>query len=152
MRKRLATCMPDGGFPWWLSSKESACLCRRCGFNPCVGKISQRREWQPTPVFFPGESHRQRNLMGYSSWGHKRVRHEQLNNNKSMSDGSQPSNIKSSCKSISCLFPLFTIVQEKSEVNEGFVPCGLLLLQISSSLTFKNVTSLQLSDNFSFIV
>ena len=29
-----------------------------------------RRKWQPTPVFLPGESHGQRSLMGYSSWGH----------------------------------------------------------------------------------
>ena len=27
--------------------------------------------WQPTPVFLPGESHRLRNLAGYSPWGHK---------------------------------------------------------------------------------
>ena len=44
---------------------------RRCGFDPWVGKISWRRKWQPTPVFFPGKSHRQRNLVGYSSWGWK---------------------------------------------------------------------------------
>ena len=31
---------------------------------------------QPTPVFLPGESHRQRSLAGYSPWGHKRVGHE----------------------------------------------------------------------------
>ena len=30
-----------------------------------------RRKWQPTPVFLPGESHRQRSLVGYCSWGHK---------------------------------------------------------------------------------
>ena len=30
-----------------------------------------RRAWQPTPVFLPGESHGQRSLAGYSSWGHK---------------------------------------------------------------------------------
>ena len=29
------------------------------------------RKWQPTPVFLPGESHGQRNLVGYSPWGHK---------------------------------------------------------------------------------
>ena len=28
-----------------------------------------RREWQPTPVFLPGESHGQRSLAGYSPWG-----------------------------------------------------------------------------------
>ena len=30
-----------------------------------------RREWLPTPVFLPGEFHRQRSLEGYSPWGHK---------------------------------------------------------------------------------
>ena len=30
-----------------------------------------RREWQPTPVFLPGECHGQMSLMGYSPWGHK---------------------------------------------------------------------------------
>ena len=29
------------------------------------------RKWQPTPVFLPGESHGQRSLAGYSSWGCK---------------------------------------------------------------------------------
>ena len=32
------------------------------------------KEWQPTPVFLPGESHGQRShglLMGYGPWGHK---------------------------------------------------------------------------------
>ena len=28
-------------------------------------------EMAPTPVFLPGESHRQRSLVGYSPWGHK---------------------------------------------------------------------------------
>ena len=31
-----------------------------------------RRKWQPTPVFLPGESHRQRSLTGYSPWDGKR--------------------------------------------------------------------------------
>ena len=43
----------------------------RLQFDPWVGKISWRRAWQPTPVFVPGESHAQRNLMGYSPWGCK---------------------------------------------------------------------------------
>ena len=45
--------------------------CRRCRFNPWVGKIPWRREWLPIPVFLPGESHGQRNLVGYSPWGRK---------------------------------------------------------------------------------
>ena len=30
---------------------------------------TQRREWLPTPVFLPGESHGERSLAGYSPWG-----------------------------------------------------------------------------------
>ena len=62
--------------PWWLSGTESACQCRRCRLNPWVGKIHSRRKWQLTPVFLPGESHKQRSLAGYSPWGHKRVGHD----------------------------------------------------------------------------
>ena len=43
----------------------------RPGFDPWVGKIPWRKEWQPTPVFFPRKFHGQRNLAGYSPWGHK---------------------------------------------------------------------------------
>ena len=35
-------------------------------FYPWVGKIPWRREWIPTPVFWPGELHEL-----YSPWGHK---------------------------------------------------------------------------------
>ena len=40
-------------------------------FNSWVGNIPWRRKWQPTPVLFPGESHGQRSLVGYSPWGRK---------------------------------------------------------------------------------
>ena len=41
------------------------------GLDPWVGKILWKGEWQPTPVFLPGESHGQRSLAGYRPWGHK---------------------------------------------------------------------------------
>ena len=47
---------------------------QRLRFDPWVRKIPWIREWQPTPVFLPGKSHGQRSLVGYSPWGHKRVR------------------------------------------------------------------------------
>ena len=53
------------GFPGGFSGKEYACECRGCGFDPW------RRKWQPTPGFLPGESHGQRSLAGYSSWGRR---------------------------------------------------------------------------------
>ena len=55
-----------GRLPKQLRGKESACECRRCGFDPWVRKIPGRRTWQPTPVFLPGKVHEQRSLAGYS--------------------------------------------------------------------------------------
>ena len=52
MVKRLST-MPETRFDLW------------------VRKIPWRKEWQPTPVFLPGECHGQRSLAGYSPWGLK---------------------------------------------------------------------------------
>ena len=57
--------------PRWFSGKESICQCRNPGFDPWVRKVSSRRKWQPTPVFWPGEFHGQRRLVGYSPLGHK---------------------------------------------------------------------------------
>ena len=47
--------------------------CSRPGFDPWVGKIPWRREWQPTPVLLPGESHGQWNLAGYSPQDRKEL-------------------------------------------------------------------------------
>ena len=46
---------------------------KRHRFHPWVGKIPWRREWLPTPVFLPGESHGQRSLAGYSPWGRREL-------------------------------------------------------------------------------
>ena len=51
----IVTC----NFPDDNSGKEPACQCRsckRCSFNPWVGKIPWKRKWQPTPAFLPGDS------------------------------------------------------------------------------------------------
>ena len=44
-------------------------------FQPWVGKILWKMEWLPTPLFLPGEFHKQRSLVGYKSMGLQRVRH-----------------------------------------------------------------------------
>ena len=49
--------------PRGAGGKKPACLCRRhkrLRFNLWFRKVPQRRAWQPTPVFLPGESHGQR--------------------------------------------------------------------------------------------
>ena len=46
-----------------LGAQIIICLqCRRPGSDPWIRKIPWRRKWLPTPVFLPGESHRQRSL------------------------------------------------------------------------------------------
>ena len=55
------------GFPGSSDGKESACNAGRPGFNPWVGKIPLRREWQPTPG-------------GLRSMGSQRVRHDWATN------------------------------------------------------------------------
>ena len=69
-----ATAILVGSFPGGSDGKESICQCRRHGFDPWVRKIPWRRKWQPTPVSLPGKSYGQRSLVGYSPWGHKRIR------------------------------------------------------------------------------
>ena len=64
-------CFPISGLPWWLRWYSVCLQCGRPGFNPWVGKIPWRREWQPSPVLLPGKSHGQRSLVGYSPWGRK---------------------------------------------------------------------------------
>ena len=63
------------GLPWWLGGKEFTCQCRRCRFNPWVGKIPWRRKWQPTPVFLSVEAYGQRSLGGLQSMESQRVEH-----------------------------------------------------------------------------
>ena len=60
------------GDPWRLNSKESVCSVEAPG--SILGQEgTPRREWLPTPVVLPGESHGQRSLAGYSSWGRKEL-------------------------------------------------------------------------------
>ena len=40
------------------------------GLIPELGRFPWRRKWQPTLVFLPRKFHGQRNLAGYSPWGH----------------------------------------------------------------------------------
>ena len=54
-------------------------------FSPWVKKIPQRRKWKLTPVFLPGKSHRQRNLVGCSPWGRKPVSQHSATKRKPLS-------------------------------------------------------------------
>ena len=47
---------------WWKADVAES------HFYPSLALVG-RRQWQPTPVLLPGESHRWRSLVGYSPWG-----------------------------------------------------------------------------------
>ena len=72
---------------------------KRREFNPWVRKISWRRDRLSTAVYLPGESHGQRNLVGYSPWvckesdttdltdsRHPRLKLIKINNNNNYND------------------------------------------------------------------
>ena len=48
----------------------------RPGFDPWVGKIPWKRAWQPTPVFWPGESPWTEEPGGLQSMGSQRIGHD----------------------------------------------------------------------------
>ena len=58
---------------WWLSGKESTYSAGDLGLIPGSGRFPGEEDGmntgQPIPVFWPGESHGQRSLAGYSPWG-----------------------------------------------------------------------------------
>ena len=69
----LFNCMV--GLTLWLSGIESACQTGDMD-SVCFRIFPWRRVWQPIPVFLFGKSHGQRNLVGGSPRGCKRVRHD----------------------------------------------------------------------------
>ena len=68
----LVTIIGARGFSVGSEGKESALQCGRHGFYLWVKKFPWRREWQPTPVFWPGEFHGHR-LQSLES---QKVRHD----------------------------------------------------------------------------
>ena len=73
VKERQTNCGPSTQhsiiLPWWLRRWRIHLQCRTPKFSPWGGKISWRREWQPTPVFLPRESHGQRSLAGHRPQG-----------------------------------------------------------------------------------
>ena len=62
----------------WVSrsgsdGKEYTCNAGDPDSVPRSGRVPWRNEWPLTPVFLPGEFHRQRSLASYSPWGLKEL-------------------------------------------------------------------------------
>ena len=72
------------GFPGVLVVKNLLANAGNVGLITGLGRFPWRGKQQPTQVFLLGESLGQRNLVGYSPWGHKELDTTyQLNNNSS---------------------------------------------------------------------
>ena len=80
------------GIPGGAVVKVSACNAgdaRDAGLIPASGR-ALGVGWQHTPVFLPGESHGQRSLASYSSWGHKESDTSEHNNKQDIYNQPQP--------------------------------------------------------------
>ena len=66
-----------GKFPRWHSGKNlpaNAGDSRDSGLIPGSGRtpeVGSTWQWQPAPVFLPGEFHGQRSLVDCNPWGHR---------------------------------------------------------------------------------
>ena len=65
----LAWTIPWTEEPGRLQSIGSQRVGQDCGFTFNFTFIHWRRNWQPTPVFLPGESQGQGSLVGCRLWG-----------------------------------------------------------------------------------
>ena len=66
------TGIAGGFFTIWATREAPICVCMCVCVYICT-HIYGWRQWQPTPVFLPGESHGQRSLADYSPWGCKEL-------------------------------------------------------------------------------
>ena len=71
------TCLYHFAFPVTMSKSPHSSTSSTVFDFVCVLDLdhSRRRKWQPTPVFFPGESQGPGSLVGYPSMGSHRVGH-----------------------------------------------------------------------------
>ena len=64
------------GLPRWLRGKESACQCRRCQFDPWVGKIPGEGNENSPQYSHLGNPMDRGAWQGYRPWGLKRIRYD----------------------------------------------------------------------------
>ena len=61
------------GFPGGSDGKESACSAGDWGSIPGLGRSPEEVNGNPLQYSWPGASHGQRSLVGYSPWRHKEL-------------------------------------------------------------------------------
>ena len=77
MKERDLNAIPDSlGLPTWLSGKELACQCRRCGFSHWVGKTPLDKEMATHSSILAWEIPRTEEPGGLQSKRLQRVGHD----------------------------------------------------------------------------
>ena len=66
-------------FPGFLVVKNLPAKTVEAGSIPELGRKPREGNGNPTPVFLPEKSHKQRNVMSYRPWGLKKVRYDLVN-------------------------------------------------------------------------
>ena len=98
------------------------------GLIPGSGRFPQRRKWQPTPVFLPGESHGHTSLVGCSLWVTKSrtwvSRHAQRKETEV--EGGKVGCLRSSCNQGRCSGPLARAMRQHEERKEYSSPLCVL--------------------------
>ena len=68
--------MKANWLPWLLSGKESACQCRRCGFDPWIKKIPLEKKMATHSSILAKDISWRKEPGGLQSIGSERVRHD----------------------------------------------------------------------------
>ena len=110
----------------------------RPGFDPCIGKISWRRKWLPTPVFLPGKS-RGQSLVGFSKYMGLQKNQTQLSEQQALSSHGIISSLQH-CETVlfkvtnshlNCYVTIFEdrafekVIKGKSDQEVGSIQIGL---------------------------
>ena len=73
LENALATQSCILGLPWWLNGKESACNVGDLSLISGLGRFPGGGHGKPLQYSCLENPHGQRNLAGYSPWGHKEL-------------------------------------------------------------------------------
>ena len=113
------------GLPWWLRGKESTCQCRDAGLIPRLGRFPGRGNGNPLQYFCLGNPMDKGAWLGYSSSGHRRVRHDLVTKQEQLCGQAirQETALKLSCLAY---FPLFYIIHVTTRTSLYMYLCNCL--------------------------
>ena len=91
--RMCSTLLNKPGFPGGSDGKDSSCNAGDPGSIPDLERSPGEGNGNPLQYSCLGESHGQRNLVGYSLWGHNRVGHDWVTNTWSTPPKTHPKRV-----------------------------------------------------------